>query len=343
LAYRSIASFVGSDPYTGFNPIPDFNRTDADVSLLIVRNGAYYTGEVNDPFYKATTPHSIGTLQFYKADSTVNALACIEQYSFCNNNNMNCTTFNGLIAITRDIVKELLGYNTVQLATFDLVWRSVWAMRIYFLAFNLKEQILLASSQDFGTFRISVELPTNQWQSEVENMFNISLAILQLVGIEYVSPPELQVTYNTTYDMYITGPNTTEGKNLCNSQKILSSGQYSFSFFGLLFILVVGSLIIILNNVGPLTVGYWQAKSHDERAQYRRREWAANDVLHLQSIALNSKGICAGDWRTDTDVPVLMKGVVRFKLPWLLEDPENVCRSHSEDNSRVELLPLSRQ
>jgi hypothetical protein len=216
-------------------------------------------------------------------------------------------------------------------------------MRIYFLIFNLKEQVLLAASQYFGSYRISVELPTNQWQSEVENIFNISLAVLQLVGIEYVSPPEVQVTYNTTYDMYIIGPNTTEGKNLCNSQKILSSGQYSFSFFGLLFILVGGSLIIILNNAGPPTVRYWQAKSHDERAQYRRREWVANDVLHLQSIALDSKGIGAGDWRMDADVPVLMKDVVRFKLPWLMDDPGSVYRSHSEDNSRVELLPLSRE
>jgi hypothetical protein len=215
-------------------------------------------------------------------------------------------------------------------------------MRIYYLLFNLQEQALLASSQEFGSYRTSVELPTNQWQSEVENIFNISLALLQLVGVEYVSPPDVQVTYNTTYDMYITGPNTTEGKNLCNSQKILSSGHYSFSFLGLLCILVGGSLVIILSNAGPPTVGYWQAKSHDKRAQYRRCEWVANDVLHLQSIAFDSKGIGAGDWRMDADVPVLMKGVGRFKLPWLLEGPESVYQGHSEDNSRMELLPLKR-
>jgi hypothetical protein len=335
-----MASFIGNDDFASFNPIPDFNRTDADVTILILRNRAYYTGAVHDPFYKATTPYRVGTLQFYKPDSTVNALACTEEYSFCNNNNMNCTTLNAIIPITRDVVKELLGYNTVQLATFDLIWRWVWSMRIYYLIFNLQEQALLASSQEFGSYRSSVELPTNQWQSEVENLFNISLALLQLVGVEYVSPPQIQVTDNTTYDKYITGPNTTEGKNLCNSQKILSSGQYSFSFFGLVCILVGGSLVIIFSNAGPRIVGYWQTKSNDERAQYRRREWVANDVLHLQSIAFDSKGIGAGDWRMDADVPVLMKGVDRFKLPWLLEDPGSVCRSHSEDNSRVELLPL---
>jgi len=118
--------------------------------------------------------------------------------------------------------------------------------------------------------------------------------MLQLIGLEYVSPPEVQVTHNTTYDMYITAPNTIEGKNLCNSQKILSSGQYSFNFFELLFILVGGSLVIVLSNSGPPLAARWQAKSHDERAQYRRREWAANDVLHLQSIALDSRDIGPG-------------------------------------------------
>jgi hypothetical protein len=294
---------------------------------------------VNDPFFKATTPYSIGTLQFYKADSTVGALACTEEYSFCNN--INCTTFDALIPITRDIVKEVLGYNTVQLATFDLVWRWAWAMRIYFLIFILQEQVMLASSQDFGIYRTSVELPPNQWQLELENLFNVSLAMLQLIGVEYVSPPEIQITSNTTYEMYITAPNTTEGKNLCNSQKILSNGQYSFSVFGLLFILLGGLIIIILSNAGPPLIGHWQAKSSNERAQYRQREWAANDVLHLQSIALDSRGI--GSWKMDADVPVLMKGIVRFRLPWLSEDPERVYQNHSKDNSRVELLPLSEQ
>lgn len=334
---RSIASFVGGDAFASFNPIPEFNRTDADVSLWFLRNRAYYTGEVQDPFFKATTPNLIGTLQLYKPDSTVNALACTEQYSFCNNTT--CTTLDALIPITRDLVTELLGYNTAQLATFDLVWRWVWAMRVYFLVFILQDQILLASSQNFGTYRVSVELPTNQWQLEVGNLFNVSLAMLQLIGLEYVSPPEVQVTPNTTYDMYITTPNTTEGKNLCNSQKILSNGQYSFNFFGLMFILVGGSLVIVLSNAGPPLLARWQAKSSDERVQYRRREWTANDVLHLQSVAFDGRGI--GPWTMDADVPVLMKGAIRFKLPWLLEDAESVCQTHNRDTSRVELLPLN--
>ena len=214
-------------------------------------------------------------------------------------------------------------------------------MRINFLIFVLQEQVLLASSHEFGQYRASLELPTNQWQLEVENLFNVSLALLQLIGVLHVSPPEIQITSNTTYNMYITTPNTTEGKNLCNSQKILSSGQYSFSFFGLLFILVGGSLVIILSNAVPPLVRHWQAECRDERAQYRRHEWSANDVLHLQSIALDSRDISG--WKMDADVPVLMKGVVQFKLPWVRKGPENVYGSRSNDNSRMELLPLSDQ
>ena len=65
----------------------------------------------------------------------------------------------------------------------------------------------------------------------------------------------------------------------------------------------------------------------------------ANDVLHLQSIALDSRDI--GPWTKDADVPMLMKGAVRFKLPWLLGDAESVYQTHSKDTSRVELLPLN--
>lgn len=63
-----------------FDPVPEFNRTDADVSLWVLRNRAYYPGEGLDPFFKATTPYSDGALQLYKSDSTVNVLVCTELY-----------------------------------------------------------------------------------------------------------------------------------------------------------------------------------------------------------------------------------------------------------------------
>jgi hypothetical protein len=195
----------------------------------------------------------------------------------------------------------------------------------------MEEQILLANARIVAS-RVSVELPMNQWQMEIENLFNISLAMFQHFGVLFVSPPELQLGSNLTYDMYITAPNTTEGKNICNSQKILSNGQYSFSLFGLLFILVGGLLVIVLSNAIPPLVAQWQAKSSDERAQYRRREWIDNDVLYLQKIALESSGI--GPWRANVKVPALMKGDIRFRIPWLLGDDD------SKNNSRVALLPL---
>jgi hypothetical protein len=101
---------------------------------------------------------------------------------------------------------------------------------------------------------------------------------------------------------------------------------------------VGGLLVIILSNAIPPLVEQWQAKSSDERAQYRRREWIANDALYLQKIALESNGI--GPWRLNVNVPALMNGAIRFRLPWLLGDDESM-QTHSENNSRVELLPLN--
>jgi hypothetical protein len=236
--------------------------------------------------------------------------------------------------ITADVVVRLLGYNAAQLATASLVWGMAYATRVAYIVATMQEQFLLANARMLNS-RVSVELPVNQWQIEIENLFNISLAMFQHMGVLYVSPPEIQLGSNLTYDMYTIAPNTTEGKNLCKLQKILSNGQYSFSLFGLLFILVGGLLVIVLSNAIPRLVEQWQAKSSDERAQYRRREWVANDVLYLQKIALESNGI--GPWRANVNVPALMKGAIRFRLPWLFRDDD------SKNNSRVELLPLNPQ
>ena len=51
------------------------------------------------------------------------------------------------------------------------------------------------------------QLPVNQWQLEIENLSNVGLATFQLIGVQAVSPPALQLDSNTTYDMYITAPN----------------------------------------------------------------------------------------------------------------------------------------
>lgn len=329
---RSVASYINASAYSSFNPIDELNRTDADVTLWVLRNRAIYTGQVHDPFFKATTPWSIGTLQFYKPDSTVGVLACTEQYSFCNG--ADCTPLNPLMPMTRDKVQELLHYNEAQLATFDLVWRFIWSMRMFFQALTLQEDSLLGDGQSFASSRFSVNLPDNQWQLEVQNSFNVSLALLQQAGLVYVSPPDLHVTLNDTYDNHIFAPTTTEGKKLCSSQKILSSGQYSFNFVALMLIFIGGSVIIVLSHAVPYIVERWQAKSKDKSAQYRKREWDANDVLQLQSILLEERQI--ESWKVNGGVPVPMGQTSKFALPWLLEAIESDKKSIASDDSVYE-------
>jgi hypothetical protein len=58
-----------------------------------------------------------------------------------------------------------------------------------------------------GSLHVSTQLPVNQWQLEIENLSNVGLATFQLIGVQAVSPPALQLDSNTTYDMYITAPN----------------------------------------------------------------------------------------------------------------------------------------
>lgn len=349
LLSHSIRTSLINDSRSSFNPIPALNRTDADVSLWNLRNKALYTGPVNDPWYKATTPQDFGFTNFWTADSAVSTLGCIEQYVFCNE--LNCTTPGALSQFTPDIVSKELGYNAMQLATFNLMWRSLWIMNMVTLVFQLQDYTLLAKSQVWGQYKVSSALPDNQWQLEVGNIFNISLALLQILTVINADPPQVQVSPNTTYSQYITPPNVPEAQRLCLNQKITSSNVASFNLFGVLLIVIGGSFLILLSNVLPNIVEREQRKSSDPQALHRRNEWNTNDVLHLQKIAMDGYGI--GPWICeDGQVPILKNDNVvarHFRLPWL-NGAEHLGGSFShrtseepnpfKDNSQIELLPV---
>jgi hypothetical protein len=306
-----------------------------------------YTSPVNDPWYKATTSQDFGFTTFWTADSVVSTLGCVEQYVFCNG--QTCTTPGALGQFTPDIVSNQLGYNSMQLATFDLMWRSLWIMNLVTLVFQLQDYALLAKSQVWGQYKVSSALPDNQWQLEVGNIFNISLSLLQILSVINADPPEVQVSPNTTYSQYITPPGTAEAQHICLNQKVKSSSVASFNLFGVLFIIVGGSFCIILSNILPYLVEKRQLMSGDPLDRYRRDEWNTNDVLHLQKIALDGHGI--GPWvGPDAELPLLKHDNAEarhFKLPWLNgADRLGVNFSHrvseesdvSKDNSQIQLL-----
>lgn len=312
-------SFIGDEPSSNFEPIPVFNLIDADVSIWCLRNRAIYTDQVNDPWFRATSLYTTVPSRLWKADDTISAIGCTEQYSFCNTHS-NCTKLNGLFK-TRDVATQL-GYNKMQKAVFDLLWNAMFATRLLYATFVLEDNMLLARDQVFGSYRVSTSLPDNQWQLEVQNAYNISLAVLQDFPTLHASPPQIQITPNSTYDQYIIPNNaTTEGIHLCQNQKIRSSTYYSFSVVGLAIIILGGSLIILLSNLIPVIVALLlkrRAQQGKTRCWKKQEEWEMNDVLQLQRIALERYGV--RPWKVDGEVPTLTEDLREFKVPWLEEN-----------------------
>jgi hypothetical protein len=307
------SAYLQDTNYSSFQPVAMFNRTDADVTLWVLKNRALYTGKVEDPFFKATTPYGKGILNLFKSDFDQSILACTEQYSFCNS--VNCTTLNGLYPITNNVVKNMLHYNDAQMATFEVMWKAAWASRAFTILFSLGDKALLASSQSAGNIRWSAILPPNQWQLEVSNVFNITLAYVQRAAVQIASPANVQFSPGQTIYDRIIPPSTDAQKHLCNSQKILSgAGFYSFNFFGLLFILISGSILIAISNTFPI-IRHKYLKATDTRGQHRLREWKCNDLLQLQREALECNGV--GVWKDEGDVPIMKPGYMTFRLPWL--------------------------
>src|SRR6201999_129672 len=119
--------------------------------------------------------------------------------------------------------------------------------------------------------------------------------------------------------------------------------------FGVLFIIVCGSLLIVISNVLPFLAEKRQMASSNPLWRHRKEEWTTNDVLHLQKIALDGHGI--GPWTDEeTQVPLLRSNnedVRHFKLPWLARGDREVnpfaYRANEEsdiykDNFQMQLL-----
>jgi hypothetical protein len=332
-----MGSFINDPLYSGFEPIPELNRTDADVTVWALHNRVLYTDAVLDPWFKSTTNFALGTANLWRADMTLAVLGCTEQYQFCNTQE-NCTKLGPLQAMDREEVAKI-GYNPTQLATFDLIWDIAFGTRLFNIIFFLQDNVLLAKDKTYGDFSLSPGLPEDQWQLELQNVHNISLAYAQQLAVTHASPENIDISPDVTLDQYIVKENTTESLTLCRNQKIKSAFHYSFSIFGLSSLLVGSFISILLGNFAAPITEYLRKKFRFGDT-YPTEEWMAGNVLQLQRIALEAYGIKL--WKDSHGFPFPVEGTAqKFRLPWLTEwseksfyiDDENGLDTRSFDES----------
>jgi hypothetical protein len=105
--------------------MPELNRTDADVTLLAIRNRAMYQNAVTDPVFKSTTHRSDSSGAYFTSDLTTGVIGCIEYYQWCNGPKK-CSSPSGLYSITDDFATTQLQFNPVQMATFKTLMRTAY-------------------------------------------------------------------------------------------------------------------------------------------------------------------------------------------------------------------------
>jgi hypothetical protein len=307
-----MSAYMDDSTISSFDPIPELSQTNADVSLWGVNNQVQYMNPVQDPFFKATTklPDNL----FYTADNPLSFMGCTEQYQVCNG--PRCTALGGLNQTTPSLLKSI-GFNNRQMALWDLIYKIWFSTSLFGVIFLMQDSIFLAKDKVFGSYLISTGLPEQQWQMELSNFFNLSLAATQTMAVLHASPKNIEVSPSKTYFDYIQLDNTTDALSICRNQKIRNTGYYSFSILGLCMVLVGSSILIVLGHLAPNLVWMWRRRWPSSRGEYQTKEWKSGDVLQLQRVALEACGV--RDWKDINNIPVSATKTKSLKLPWLTE------------------------
>jgi hypothetical protein len=319
-----------SRPGTGtpWEPIPELNRRDADLSLFFLsQNQLGYLTPVLDPWFSANGTRSvtISGRTISQPDKPVSVIGCAEQYRMCNPTTSTCTPWSGFSSLRDPIMKlNTPNYTPPQLATASrLLLALSTGTNVYRLVTSLGVSSLWANNLVFGS--IAPGLPDTQWQTEVLGWFQTLLAKLQADVLEYASNAKaladglgplghVRSPYNETDFGSGTDPVIAALQGQCQSQLVRTQGEVqNFNFAGVLIIVCVSVVVIVMDLGLERLVGLvTRSKGRGRRLAVWRQ---ADDKLHLLRMAIRAKG--EHDWRLGSlGVPVVEDGCgVRFDAP----------------------------
>lgn len=302
---------------SGFFPISELNRTDADISLLILNNRVAYTGRVDDPFFRASRQEAFNRLEgSWISNTTLTGVACTEQYQFCNPAKKGdakgdqCTALGSLYDFDLIMPPPNLDLNPRQAATYMIMAKLIYSMRFNSFLMFLKNEILVATRLVYGSFGISTPLPDDQWQTEVANIHNLSLAGLQLNAIGHAATPNIQIRPGLSLHDHMVDETDPDAQALCRNQRARISAYSSFSMLGIIIIIACSLLIILVDYCLPLLL--LRVNPASLKSTIAAQAWDEDDILQLQRQALEGRGI--GPWKTNSGpVPVTDQWDLKFK------------------------------
>lgn len=277
-AAEALAKFPGN----AWFPIPALNRTDADITIVMITpNSMRFAAPNNDPVFGAhkTSSHvdyQGQTHTWYLPQYWVSIISCAEQHQICNPLNSACTPLVGSIPLLRQSLAPELGLNSVQQVIMERISTVLPYTSVYQTVYPRKDSALRA--QEKVTDLEQAPIPDNQWIIELSHWFEAGLARLQRGIVEYATGPT-----NIIPGLSVFLPNDAVSKAMCYSQKIRDlQGTISFSVLGFVIILSVGGFIIFTSLVLDTIVGLIQRTVN--KAQHARLNWILDDKLQLQRM-----------------------------------------------------------
>ncbi|RAR06174.1 cytochrome p450 protein [Stemphylium lycopersici] len=281
-----------------WEPISALNVPNGDVSVFYLEmNDVMYATPVADPWFaanngpfNASTPE--GIMQLYYGDQPIQALACVQQYQFCNpplNNHTSCTPLMGIFDAARTASSTIFTSSEIKdMFEWSALAILYMAHGFHEIALIMRGSSLLAGDTLSGLGQQG--LPSNQWEIELEHWFKITLADLQQSILDQATGPIISEA-----DAFHSPPTSVGARNVCSNQKIRSDSYTSFNVLGLIIIFSIGSLIMLVSACLPSTT----ARIQRNRKPFSSLEWISNDTLQLQRLAHEAVG--AGDWEGACD------------------------------------------
>lgn len=284
-----------------FNPIPELQEVDKDVSLVMLMTNNDYRSPVVDPWFSAQLAYNDTNAFCLGAESTVytreipvTTIGCTQQWQICNTdslakvNSSGCSPlldlnhFYNLFNKPSEEIKSL--FNPRQLATASrIITASLGAT--YYLAVAILTQTntppLKARELVYSTQ--GPALPENQWQIETSYWTEILLAYLQQTALDYgtgqFSPRIDHIKLSTT------GPDHA----LCQNQIIHSTTYRNFNFFALLLCVIICTIITILGLCIEDVIGYIRHKLEYSGHDCKTSMWIINSDLEMLRTASQLK------------------------------------------------------
>lgn len=221
---------------------------DADISVLFLFNNALYTLPVDDPWFRAsgnTDRTGLGRRVvdhgFY-ADRTASAMACTEQYQFCNTTA--CSALGGILDNSTMPFRGLL-LSPIQKAIFNLITEAAARVTLSTGITVLGSQLLKAHEYLWsgGGYAWSAQLPSTAWQDETLNFCNLMLAALQgLIG-DFANTPQFLVPTSrgaVSSQEFAKQPGSEGESELCSKVRIRDPRYSNFNVTGLVVIIGMG-------------------------------------------------------------------------------------------------------